>query len=391
MPRLSSITALVASVTLGVVSLTACSPSSSANPVQGDAVIGAPLALSGASASIGLDIQRGAEVALDELNKNGGLNGHRVSLRAQDTAADPAQAVQVATSFARDPQVVAVLGPIGAAEVGAVTSLAQSQKIPMIAPASAGAVPGVKDGHFNDWTFRVNQAIPLVVGPQMDAVLKKTGAKKVTILHFDDNAAYVDTAERWEKAAMAAGAKVTRMKFPSTTQDYSALVTSIPKDSDLIAIAALPATDAPLIRSIRQAGITGQLMGEGSLLTSEVFEGSRGGTQGAFAYSAFLAGQSETAKKFSQKFQEKFKTEPSAFNAYAYDAVMMLASAAGKGDLSRQGLRDGLSKLVDFHGASGVISYNRSGDAIRSGVPLVQIGSKGSLSKVSDITPAQSY
>lgn len=391
------LTASMSTAAVLALALTACSnptapdAGDAGGAAKGKVVLGAPLALTGPSGSIGLDIQRGAELAVEQLNASGGIAGHQVELRVQDTTGDPAQAVQVTTSMARDEDVIAILGPVNAAELGAVTSIGESQKIVLFPPASSGAVPGVDNGQFNDWTFRVNQAIPLVVGPQMDSVIEETKAEKVTVLHYDDNAAYVDTGERWEAAAQADGATVTRLKFPSTTQDFSATVTSIPADTELIAIGALPATDAQLVRAIRQAGIEAPIMGDASMLSSEVFKGSRGGSEGAFAYSAYLPDQSDTSKKFTKDFAAKYDVDATAINAYGFDAVMMIAAGAGDGELSRESIRKGLSTLSDYEGASGDISYDGSGDAVRKSVPLVQIGDDGSLSQVGEIVPAEDY
>ena len=369
-----------------VASVSACGGSASGS---GEEIIAAPLSMTGPAGSVGLDIKQGAQLAIDTLNKKGGVGGKKLKLVVQDTAGEPAQAVQLVTSFAKDKNVLAILGPINAAEVGAVTNIAQSSKVVLFPPASSGAVPGVTDGKFNPWTFRLNQAIPLTVGPQMTKVLSMTGAKAVTILNYDDNAAYVDTADRWETAAKAAGATVQRLQFPSSTQDFSSIVTKISHSSSLIAIGALSATDASLTRAIRQAGIKAQLMGDASMLSSEVYSGSRGASEGAYAYSAFLPGQTAESKEFQSAFEAKYKKEPTTIDAYGYETVMLIAHAAGKNP-TRESVREGLSKLKDYSGITGTISYDGSGDAHRTTIPLVKVGKDGAIEEAGEITPAES-
>src|SRR5690606_2266058 len=143
----------------------------------GTAIIAAPLALTGPAGSVGLDVQQGAELAIEHVNEAGGVGGRQLRLVVEDTAGEPAQAVQLVTSFSKDDNVIAILGPINAAEVGAVTGIGASSRIVIFAPASAGAVPGVENLDFNDWTFRLNQAIPLTVRPTAPAVLVRTRAK----------------------------------------------------------------------------------------------------------------------------------------------------------------------------------------------------------------------
>jgi branched-chain amino acid transport system substrate-binding protein len=381
--------AVVAVALLSLASLAACQSQAGGGSVAKGSpiIIGAPLALTGVAAPVGLDIEQGAQLAVADLNKAGGVGGHKVDLQVQDTAGVAAQAVQVATSFAHNQNVVALLGPVSAAEVGALTGIAASNKIVLYTPSSAGAVPGVNGEDFNAWTFRVNESIPLVVGPQMTAVLKATGATKVTVLSLSDQAAYVDTGDRWQKAAEAAGATVQRLQFPSTTEDYSSIVTNINPDAQVIAIGAESGNDASLTRAIKQAGLKGQLMGDASFISSEVYTGSRGATDGAYAYSSYLPGANKATNTFQTEFVAKFTKQPDAIAAYSYDATKLMFSSIKSGNVTREAIRKALSSTKNYAGVSGQISYDGSGDAQRTSVPLVQIGAKGALKQVGKIVP----
>jgi branched-chain amino acid transport system substrate-binding protein len=342
--------------------------------------------MTGPAGSIGSDIAHGAQLAVNEINAAGGVLGHPLKLAVQDTSGAPAQAVQLFGSFARDPSVVAVLGPINASEVGAVTNLAASSKLVVFAPASAGTVPGVKDLKFNDWTFRLNQAQPTVLGPLLDAMIQMKGAKSVTILTYSDNSAYVDAGNLWEKAARAQGAQVQRIQFPSTTQDYSAIVTQIQKSAGLVVIGALSATDGPLVRAIRQAGISAPIVGEASMVASSVYTVSQGMSKGAYSYSSYVAGYGSGVAEFVTGYKKAFNSDPSAISAYGYDAIKLIANAMKtQKAVTRQAVRDGLGTTKNYQGVTGAITYANSGDAIRSTVPLVQVQDGGDLKKIADI------
>lgn len=363
------------------------SPTSRAQGAGNPLIIGAPLALTGPAGAVGVDIQHGAQLAIDQLNAAGGVAGRKLKLEVQDTTGAPAQAVQLFGSFARNPDVIAILGPVNAAEVGAMTNLAAGSKLVVYAPASAGAVPGVENLKFNAWTFRLNQALPTVVGPMLNTVIDLTKAKAVTILNYSDNAAYVDVGNYWQKAAEAKGLKVQRIQFPSTTQDYSAIVTQILRSSGLIAIGALPATDGPLVRAIRQAGLTAPIVGDGSIIASSVFTVSQGASKGVYAYSSYGVGGGTRTAEFVSAFKKANGVEPSALAAYGYDAVNLIANAIKtKGAATRQAVRDGLGATKNYPGVTGTITYNNSGDAVRTSVPLVQVKDGGELTKVGDIS-----
>ncbi|MGE4238836.1 ABC transporter substrate-binding protein [Ramlibacter sp.] len=349
-------------------------------------VIGAPLAMTGPAGQVSADVVKGAQLAIDEVNAAGGVLGRKLKLEVQDTTGAPAQAVQLVGSFARNPNVIAILGPINAAEVGAVTGLAASNKIVVYAPASAGTVPGVPDLKFNEWTFRLNQAQPTVLGPLVNQVAAISKAKSITILNYSDNGAYVDAGNLWQKTAEGKGMTVQRIQFPSATQDFSAIVTQIKKDTQLVGIGALSGTLGPLIRAIRQAGINAPIMGDASILAASVFTVSQGASKGAYSYSSYLSGAGTGTNEFIAGFKKAHNADPSAIASYGYEAVKLIANALKtQKAVTRQALRDGLGKTRGYKGITGDVSYNNSGDAVRQSVPLVQVGDNGELKKVGDI------
>lgn len=378
--KLASATAAVAAL-----GLTGCGGAPAAG---GDTIlIGGPLATTGAAGSVGLDIKQAAELAIAEINAAGGIDGKKLKLIAEDTAGEPAQAVQVTTSLARDKNVVALLGPLLTPEVGAATDLALANKIAMVPPASAGEVPGVENSKFNEYTFRLNQAFSSTAAPAMTKVIELTKAKHVTVISQDDNPTYVDTAKEWTKAAEAAGVKTDNIAFPTTQTDFSSIITSIEKDTDLIAIAALPPTVASVVRSARQRGLDAELMGETALISQEAFDGSRGGTEGAYAVSTFVPDASPESAAFAKAFKAKYDREPTTFSALSYEAIKMIAQAAEKGGATREGIQKALSELDGYEGITGTFRYEGSGDALRESVPLVQVDSKGGLKTVAQVTP----
>lgn len=386
-PRMADRSLRVSALALALALGSLCGPrpawsQSAAEPI----IIAGDLALTGPSGPIGVELRRGAELAVEEINAAGGVLGRPLRFEAQDTTGAPAQAVQVFNSFARNPDVMVVFGPVNAPEVGAVTNLAASRKLVVFAPASAGAVPGIPDLKFNDWTFRLNQAQPTVLGPLITKVIELTKAKSVTILTYSDNSAYVTVGDLWAKAAADAGIKVQRIAFPTATQDYSAIVTQIQKPVDIVAIGASAATDGALVRAVRQAGFTGAIIGDASMISSAVYTVSQGGSKGAYAYSSYLVGEGRGTAEFVDAYRKAYGSQPSAIVAYGYETVKLVANAiTSQKSVSRQSVRDGLGATRDYQGITGTVTYHNSGDAIRQSVPLVQVTEGGGMDKVGDI------
>lgn len=348
--------------------------------------LGAILSLTGENGSVGVAAQNGAKLAVEEINKSGGVLDRDLEIEYKDSQGDPAQAVQLFSSFARQQSVMGVVGPIFAPEMGAITKLAASTKMVVFSPISSGTVPGVDGGKFNEWTFRVNQPIPTIAGPLMTKVVGMVGADRVTILNAGDAAAYVDEADRWEEAAKKAEAEVQRIQFATGTADWSSIVTKVDGDADIIAIASVPADDGPLIQALRQAGHDAQLVGDSSFADPSTTELSRGGVSGAYLSSTFLPGFGTGTQKFIDSYQAEYGNAPNPLAAYGYETIKLVAKAfEDKGTVSRAALRDGLGGISGYQGLTGEISYDGSGDARRAEVPLVRIAENGSLERADTI------
>jgi branched-chain amino acid transport system substrate-binding protein len=356
----------------------------------GDTIrIGAPLAITGSAGTVGLDMKDAAELGIEQINEAGGVDGRKLELVLEDTAGEAAQAVQVTTTLAKDPNVLALLGPVFTGEVGATTSIAGANKIVMIPPLSAGHVPGIENGKFNDYTFRIAQAFASYQGASMSKVIEFQHADHVTVINIDDNPVYVDAAKIWTAAAEASGAKVDHIAFPSTQVDLSSIISSIDRQTDVIALGGLPPQVGPLANAIRQAGIEAQLMGENALLSRESYDSSRGAAEGSYAATVFFPDASKASADFAKAFRAKYDREPTTFSAMAYDAVNLIARAAKEGGATRSGIQKTLSTLQGFEGATGTLGYNGSGDAIRKSIPMVQVGPGGTLKDSgSSITPS---
>ena len=89
-------------------------------------------ALTGASSSTGIGINRGVELAVKEINASGGVNGRQIELITRDTQSDPTKAVNGATELSRGQQVHAVFGPLNSGESLAVVPLLARMNVPQL-------------------------------------------------------------------------------------------------------------------------------------------------------------------------------------------------------------------------------------------------------------------
>ena len=129
--------------------ITSCSSTSSSAGGSTDTVLPVGLLgpLSGARAAVGAEYTTGADLAMDVINADGGVLGHKISLTVQDDAADPGDAVPAAEKELQVNHVVAMIGP-EAITASVVLPLADKANIPDLIAGGGAEFDYITDPHF---------------------------------------------------------------------------------------------------------------------------------------------------------------------------------------------------------------------------------------------------
>jgi branched-chain amino acid transport system substrate-binding protein len=136
-------------------------------------------ALTGASSSTGIGINRGVELAIKEINASGGVNGRQIELITRDTQSDPTKAVNGATELTRGQQVHAVFGPLNSGESLAVVPLLARMNVPQLHPCWVDTLTDPKKYPMCFRDAPTNQQIGGAANRYVVEVLKR---KKVAVI-----------------------------------------------------------------------------------------------------------------------------------------------------------------------------------------------------------------
>src|ERR1700731_455854 len=132
---------LLTSTTAAVAAATIARPAIAAkDPI----LIGYLPALTGPSSSTGIGINRGTVLAVEEINKAGGIDGRHIELIVRDTQSDPTKAVNAATELTRRHKVHVIWGPLNSGEALAATPLIARDGVPQMHPCWVDALTDVK-------------------------------------------------------------------------------------------------------------------------------------------------------------------------------------------------------------------------------------------------------
>lgn len=310
------------------------------------------------------------DIAVDEINAAGGINGKPIELIRFDTGSDPKQASVGTRKLAQDDGVLAIVGPFSSGESSVAFNDAERLKVLMM-PTSASA-PGITDGKKYAWRLSEDER------KQFGRLLKSIKSKGIK----SDTAAIVYVSE--EVVSNSAGTKlypglleeagIKLVADPISVQyksfDMSAQAAQVLQaNPDIVAIAALPESASKIIKELRRQGYKGRMIGSQIFADPNVVElfGPEG--EGTLLVAGFWKGHSAASQKFNDKFVEEAAKrgihKPGAHHsdAQAYDTVYLLKQVMEKagvtGDPSK--LQEEREKIVaDMQGVSfsGVLGEN---------------------------------
>jgi branched-chain amino acid transport system substrate-binding protein len=321
--------------------------------------------LTGTGAAIGQQNTRGIQMAVDEINAAGGVNGAMIELVTDDTAFDRNQAVSLIRKQASDPGTVAIIGPLSTPELVVGSPVCAEVQIVCLSTGSAS----VWQGGFNDWTFR-NNLISTIAMPNVLQTLKdKLGLKSVAVVYDITNDCSVNemTAIR-DSIANQVGLDLVGVEgYRQGDTDYSAQLTNLlPKKPDLLLVTGTSDQAGLVVQQARQRGFAGEILGGCSDLNdAKVYQLSGGQAKDAITFFPFNPNDPRpVVQNFVKNYKEKYNEDPSNFVATGYDAVQVFADAARRAGTTtdRKAFRDALASTSKVEGVGGTYTFNGSGD-----------------------------
>jgi branched-chain amino acid transport system substrate-binding protein len=276
------------------------------------------------------------DIAVDEINAAGGINGKKIEIVRFDTGSDPKQASVGTRKLAQDDGVLAIVGPFSSGESAVAFNDAERLKILMM-PTSASA-PGLTEGKKYGWRLTEDER------KQFGRLLKSIKAKGVKA----DTAEIIYISE--EVVSNSAGTKLypalldeagIKHGEPIAVQyksfDMSAQAAQILQSNpDLVAIAALPESASKVIKELRRQGYKGRIIGSQIFADPNVVElfGPEG--DGTLLVAGFWKGFSPASQAFNDKFVAETgkrgikKAGAHHSDAQAYDTFFLLKQVMEK-------------------------------------------------------------
>ncbi len=302
--------------------------------------------LTGPNAQYGTQWKQGFDLALDEIQVAGGINGRKLVYTFEDSQSDPRQSVAIAQKFVSDPKIVMELG-----DFSSPASMAASpiyQRGGLVQFGFTNSHPDFTKGGDFMWSTSVSQADeqPLLA----HYAVRHLGLKKLAVLH--QNTDWGRTSrDYFVKAAKDDGAEVVVTEgYIADERDFrSTLVRVRDANPDGLVLISYYSDGALIARQARQVGLAQTICAASSVYSPKFLELGGDAVEGVHIGTRYFP---EDPRPEVQKFITSFKakyggTEPDAFNAYSYDAMNVAAAVLRIGGTDRKAIRDAFAKVKD--------------------------------------------
>lgn len=332
--------------------------------------VGVFLALSGPTADFGITTRNGIELAVDEINRGGGLIGKPMKILVEDTRGKSDESRTAVTKLIEQNRVVALLGEVASSNSLAAAPVAQARKVPMITPSSTN--PEVTA--VGDFIFRVCFIDPFQGLVMAKFAREELKAETAAILWDNSQDYSKGLAEVFKREFPRMGGRIVQdVTYASSDVEFSSQLTRIrTARPDVIFIPGYYSEVSLIARKARELGITVPLLGSDGWTSPTLLERAGGALEGCY-YSDHYSLESDkpSVRQFVESFRQKYGHDPNSLAALGYDATWILAEAIKKaGSYDPVKMRDAIASTKDFPGVTGKITINEERNAVKSAVVL---------------------
>ncbi len=326
-----------------------------------DIKFGVAEALSGGAAQYGVAIRNGMQLAADELNAKGGINGNKIMLVIEDEQGKKEEAINVVKKLVFQDKVLMIFGPTLSNSMFAGSPVANAAKTVIFGTSTTAN--GITD--VGPYVFRNSVMESDVLPVTVATAVKHYNIKKVAVIYGNDDAFTKSGYDVFKGVLEERKLPVTSTEtYVKGDVDFKAQLTKIKASSpDAIICSCLAEEAANIMTQARGLGIKAPFIGGNGFNSPKLFEVSKLAGEGTFVGSPWSnTNPAPVNKAFVAAYVKKYSAEPNQFSAQGYDAINIVAIALKDvkftGDLSvdREALKNVLPKAT-FSGATGNFKF----------------------------------
>ena len=338
--------------------------------------IGALLPLTGEAAHWGIPPRKAAEMAVDEINRAGGIGGRRLALMIEDDRCQPPDGIAAFHKIMATANPAVFLGAVCSGVTLAVAPLAEARRTVMISPASTS--PKVTDA--GDFIFRIIPSGSVRGKIFAEYLHDERGLRRLAALYINNEGGIGGSGAFKARFTQLGGTVVIEETYEQGATDLRAQLTRIKAtDAEGILVGSYPPDTVLVLQQARELELRLPLF-----LTTEAVQNpdmlrQAGDAANGAVYILAAPAAGAAPQKFAEAYEAKFGKKPELFAAEGYDIVRLIAAAitaTSATSPSGPDIRDFLYRVRDYAGASGTITFDKNGDVVKPfAIKTIEAGS----------------
>jgi branched-chain amino acid transport system substrate-binding protein len=343
--------------------------------------------LTGDIPAVGASCKNAAELAVEQINKAGGIEiggkQYQVKLFIEDNAGRADQSAAAAQKLITQQNVVAIIGPNASRYAIPASEVAESAQVVMISPWSTNPATTLLAGTDQPkrYVFRTAFVDSFQGNVVAKFALENLGTTKAAVLYDIASDANKGIAEFFKQIYEANGGTLVAFETYTTgDKDFTAQLTKIKDAGPEVIFLPNYYSEVPLqIQQAHRLGITVPFLGSDAWGGGDLIELCGRECEGYYYSTHYAADNAKpVAQAFINAYTATFGSTPDDVAALTYDSFGLLWQAlktAGK--IDRQAVRDAMAQISNFEGVTGVMQFHEgSGDPIKSAVILQIVNGK---------------
>lgn len=325
--------------------------------------IGMCAPVTGPAAESGGYAIKGARLALDAVNKAGGVLGKQLELIVEDDQTTNPGIVLAFSKLASQPDIVAFLGSIRSTQVHAMS--------PDVMKAGKPVMIGGTDPKLthmdNKWLFRFRPNDSYSGRVIADYGVNTLGKKKWAILHSTDAFGTAGGNALTDALKKLDAPPVLDQGYANQSQDFTPVVLAIKQSgADILGSYFTFENDLGIFaRQLRQLGVTIPWVGSPSIVNITALKLAGPALYNTYGVADYAEESSEGSKAFGKIYRDAVKVAPDNQSSWTYDAISVLSQAIKTaGSTEPDKIRDAILAIRKYPGAEGEYNFDKNGDGL---------------------------
>ena len=326
--------------------------------------IGAIFAKTGGAANLGEPEWKTAEMLVEKINKEGGVNGCKIKLILKDSGSKPENAVSLAKQLIDEDNVLAIIGPSTSGETMQIKNICQENKTILVSCAAAENIVNPVASYVFKVAQNDSDAARCIL-----QVMKEKGITHIGVITSNDGYGIAGGKQLTNQAGPAGVTIDINETYDKQETDLTGILTKV-KGHNVQAVVnwSIVPAQSLVAKNMKQIGLDVPLFqssGFGNIKYVEAGGEAANGT--IFPCGRLLVAdqlpdnnlQKKVLLEYKKDYESKFKEDPSTFGGHAYDSLLILTEAIKKANSSdREKVRDALENLQGVVGIAGIFNFS---------------------------------